>query len=54
MPYTALQSASDLIFPRAELRCYWRGTYFRELSDDAIGAWRAGARERRRRGPCSP
>jgi FAD/FMN-containing dehydrogenase len=46
MPYTALQSASDAIFPRGELRSYWRGTYFSELSDDAIEALAVVARGR--------
>jgi FAD/FMN-containing dehydrogenase len=46
MPYTALQTAADAIFPRGELRCYWRGTYFDDLSDGAIDALAAVARER--------
>jgi FAD/FMN-containing dehydrogenase len=46
MPYTALQSAPDAIFPRAELRCYWRGAYLGELGDGAIDTLAALAQER--------
>ena len=36
MPYTAVQTGFDAIFPRATLRAYWKSAYLDELTDDAI------------------
>jgi hypothetical protein len=44
MPYTAFQAALDPTAPPG-LRSYWRGEYLRELSDAAIDAFLAGARD---------
>jgi FAD binding domain/Berberine and berberine like len=35
-PFTAVQAGFDPLFPRNSLRAYWKSTYLRELSDDAI------------------
>ena len=42
MPYTAFQAALDPFAPPG-MRSYWRGEYMRELSDDAIDTFVAGA-----------
>lgn len=36
MPYEAVQTAFDPIFPRQTLRAYWKSLYLDELTDDAI------------------
>jgi FAD/FMN-containing dehydrogenase len=36
MPFTAVQAAFDPLFPRNEIRAYWKSTYLDELSDDAM------------------
>jgi FAD/FMN-containing dehydrogenase len=36
MPYTAVQSGFDPLFPRGALRAYWKSHYLDELSDEAI------------------
>jgi FAD binding domain/Berberine and berberine like len=36
MPFTAVQTAFDPLFPRGELQAYWKSTYLDELSDAAI------------------
>lgn len=36
MPYTAVQSAFDGFFPREHFQSYWKSTFLKELSDDAI------------------
>jgi hypothetical protein len=35
-PFTAVQSGFDPLFPRNELRAYWKSLYMRELSDQTI------------------
>ncbi|MHA6785048.1 FAD-binding oxidoreductase [Pseudonocardia saturnea] len=39
MPYTAVQTGFDALFPRAALRAYWKSTYLDALTDDAIDAF---------------
>jgi FAD/FMN-containing dehydrogenase len=36
MPFTAVQTAFDPLFPRDQLRAYWKSQYIEELSDRAI------------------
>jgi hypothetical protein len=36
MPFTAVQTAFDPLFPRGELQAYWKSTYLDELPDAAI------------------
>ena len=36
MPYTAVQSAFDGFFPRAQLQSYWKSAYLPALPDEAI------------------
>jgi FAD/FMN-containing dehydrogenase len=36
MPFTAVQAGFDPLFPRNELRAYWKSQYLDELSDAAI------------------
>jgi len=36
MPYTAVQAGFDPLFPRNQLRAYWKSQYLDELSDSAI------------------
>ena len=36
MPYTAVQTAFDGFFPRQHFQSYWKSTFLKELSDDAI------------------
>ena len=37
MPYRALQSVYDGLFPKGRDRCYWKSTYLSGLDDDVIG-----------------
>ena len=36
MPYTVVNSAFDGFFPRQQWQSYWKSTFLKELSDDAI------------------
>ena len=36
MPYTAVQSAFDALYPRGKLRAYWKSQYVDDLSDEVI------------------
>jgi FAD binding domain/Berberine and berberine like len=45
-PYTAVQSGFDPLFPRGELRAYWKSQYLDELSDEAIAVIAAKAQDR--------
>jgi FAD/FMN-containing dehydrogenase len=36
MPYTVVQSAFDGFFPRQRFQSYWKSTFLKELSNDAI------------------
>jgi FAD/FMN-containing dehydrogenase len=46
MPYTAVQSAFDGFFPRAQLRSYWKSVYLPALPDEAIEVFARRAQER--------
>jgi hypothetical protein len=46
MPYTAVQSGFDPLFPRGALRAYWKSHYLEELPDEAIDLIAAKALER--------
>ena len=46
MPFTAVQTAFDPLFPRNELRAYWKSLYLDELSDEAIDTIARRAQER--------
>jgi FAD/FMN-containing dehydrogenase len=46
MPYTAVQSGFDPLFPRGALRAYWKSHYLDELSDEAIDLFATKALER--------
>jgi len=46
MPFTAVQAAFDPLFPRNQLRAYWKSQYLDELSDGAIDLMAAKAAER--------
>ena len=46
MPYTVVQSAFDGFFPRQQWQSYWKSTFLKELSDDAIDLIAEKARER--------
>jgi hypothetical protein len=46
MPYTALQTAFDPLFPRRSLRSYWKSLYVDELTDDVIDTLDALAADR--------
>ena len=37
MPYRALQTLYDGLFPKGRDRCYWKSTYLKQLDDDVIG-----------------
>ncbi len=37
MPYPALQSAFDALYPRG-IHCYWKGDFVKELTDEAVEA----------------
>jgi FAD/FMN-containing dehydrogenase len=45
-PYVGVQTGFDPLFPRGELRAYWKSQYLDELSDDAIDAIARRALER--------
>jgi hypothetical protein len=45
-PFTAVQTGFDPLFPRNELRAYWKSQYADELSDDAIDSVAARAMDR--------
>lgn len=36
MPYTMLQASADLLFPKGQLRYYWKSLTLNHLNDDAI------------------
>jgi FAD binding domain/Berberine and berberine like len=46
MPFNAVQSAFDPLFPRGRLRAYWKTQYLDELSDAAIDTIAAKALDR--------
>ena len=46
MPFTAVQTAFDPLFPRNQLRAYWKSQYLDELSDGAIDLMATRAAER--------
>ncbi len=46
MPFNAVQTAFDPLFPRGELRAYWKTQYVDDLSDAAIDAFAAKALDR--------
>lgn len=46
MPYTVVQSAFDGFFPRQQWQSYWKSTFLKDLSDDAIDLIAAKAHER--------
>jgi FAD/FMN-containing dehydrogenase len=46
MPFTVVQSSFDAVFPRGELRSYWKALFLAELSDDAVEMLASRARER--------
>jgi FAD/FMN-containing dehydrogenase len=45
-PFAAVQTGFDPLFPRNELRAYWKSQYLDELSDGAIEAIASRAQER--------
>jgi FAD/FMN-containing dehydrogenase len=45
-PFVGVQTGFDPLFPRGELRAYWKSQYLNELSDDAIETIAAKAGER--------
>jgi FAD/FMN-containing dehydrogenase len=45
-PFAAVQQGFDPLFPRGELRAYWKSQYLDELSDEAIDVIAARAQER--------
>ncbi|MBA3264608.1 MAG: FAD-binding oxidoreductase [Thermoleophilaceae bacterium] len=45
-PYAGVQTGFDPLFPRNQLRSYWKSQYLDELSDGAIDTIAAGAQER--------
>jgi FAD/FMN-containing dehydrogenase len=45
-PFTAVQTGFDPLFPRNELRAYWKSQYLDELSDGAIDLIADRARNR--------
>jgi FAD/FMN-containing dehydrogenase len=46
MPFTAVQTAFDPLFPRGQLRAYWKSQYLDELTDAAIDVIAAKAKSR--------
>ena len=46
LPYRALQTLYDGIFPKGRDRCYWKSTYLASLHDDVIKTVTAGLAER--------
>jgi len=45
-PFVGVQTGFDPLFPRGELRAYWKSQYLNELSDDAIETIAAKAGDR--------
>ena len=45
-PYMGVQTGFDPLFPRGELRAYWKSQYLDELSDEAIDVIAAKAQDR--------
>ncbi len=45
-PFSGVQSGFDPLFPRNQLRAYWKSQYLDELSDDAIATFAAKAQAR--------
>ncbi len=45
-PYVGVQTGFDPLFPRGEIRAYWKSQYLDELSDEAIEVIAAKAQER--------
>ena len=45
-PFTTVQTGFDPLFPRGQLRGYWKSQYCNELTDDAIDVVAARAQER--------
>jgi len=45
-PFTGVQTGFDPLFPRNELRAYWKSQYLDELSDEAIEAIAGQAQDR--------
>jgi len=38
VPYTAVNSALDALFPSGEVHCYWKSLYLNDLDDEAINS----------------
>jgi hypothetical protein len=45
-PYAGVQTGFDPLFPRNQLRAYWKSQYVNELTDDAIDTIAAKAQDR--------
>ena len=45
-PFAVVQTGFDPLFPRGEIRAYWKSQYLEELSDEAIEVIAAKAQER--------
>jgi FAD binding domain-containing protein/berberine-like enzyme len=45
-PYTGVQTGFDPLFPRGQLRAYWKSQYVNELTDECIDTMSARALER--------
>jgi len=45
-PFTGVQTGFDPLFPRGELRAYWKSQYLDELSDEAVDTIAAKAQDR--------
>jgi FAD/FMN-containing dehydrogenase len=45
-PYVGVQTGFDPLFPRGQLRAYWKSQYLNELSDEAIEVIAAKAQDR--------
>ena len=46
MPFTAVQAAFDPLFPRNEIRAYWKSEFLDELTDEAIDIVAGRAQDR--------
>jgi hypothetical protein len=46
MPFTAVQTGFDPLFPRGQLQAYWKSQYVDELTDEAIDTIAAKANDR--------
>ncbi|MFN2615950.1 MAG: FAD-binding oxidoreductase [Thermoleophilaceae bacterium] len=46
MPYSAVQTGFDALFPRNQIQAYWKSQYLDELSDEAIDVISAKAQDR--------